>query len=111
MPNYMLLFYASENVREEPNEDELPVWQALLASLADEGVLVGHNRLRGADAATTVRIRNDETEINDGPFATTKEVLVGYFALDCRDLDHALKVAERVPLAHYGSVEIRPIWT
>jgi hypothetical protein len=111
MPNYMLLFYAPETAGQERTEADLPAWQALAASLADEGVLVGANRLHGADAATTVRIRDGDTEISDGPFATTKEVLVGYFALECRDLDHALKVAERVPTAHYGSVEVRPIWT
>jgi hypothetical protein len=111
MPNYMLLLYAPETAREERTEADLPAWQALLAGLTEEGVLVGNNRLRGADAATTVRIRDGDTEISDGPFATTKEVLVGYFALECRDLDYALKVAERVPTAHYGSVEVRPIWT
>ena len=61
------------------------------------------------DAATTVRVRNDETEIVDGPFAVTKEYLVGYFLLDCADLDEALKQAARVPLARYGSVEVRPV--
>jgi hypothetical protein len=113
MPNYMLLFYADDVAPAEQaeREAEIPVWEALLASLAEEGVLVGNNRLHGTDAATTVRIRNGATEISDGPFAVTKEMLVGYFALECRDLDHALKVAERVPLAHYGSVEVRPIWT
>jgi hypothetical protein len=61
------------------------------------------------DAATTVRVRNDETEILDGPFAVTKEFLVGYFLLECADLDEALKQAARVPLARYGSVEVRPV--
>ena len=110
MSNYMLLFYTPEAPEERADRGgEMPAWEALLTSLQQEGVLVGHGRLHGADAATTVRIRNGETEISDGPFAMTKELLVGYFALECRDLDHALKVAERVPLASYGSVEVRPI--
>ena len=61
------------------------------------------------DTATTVRVRNDETEIVDGPFAVTKEFLVGYYLLECADLDEALKQAARVPLACYGSVEVRPV--
>ena len=54
-------------------------------------------------------MRDGATEVTDGPFATTKELLVGYYLLDCRDLDEALKQAERMPLARYGSVEVRPI--
>ena len=61
------------------------------------------------DAATTVRVRDEETEIIDGPFAVTKEFLVGYYLLECADLDEALKHAARVPLARYGSVEVRPV--
>jgi hypothetical protein len=56
-----------------------------------------------------VRVRGEETELTDGPFAVTKEILAGYYVLDCKDLDEALKCAERVPLARYGSVEVRPI--
>jgi hypothetical protein len=56
-----------------------------------------------------VRVRDGETELTDGPFAVTKEVLAGFYMLECRDLDEALKQAARVPLARYGSVEVRPI--
>jgi hypothetical protein len=58
---------------------------------------------------TPVRVRDAETELTDGPFAVTKEVLGGYYLLECRDLDEALKQAARVPLARYGSVEVRPV--
>src|SRR5215207_4923533 len=53
--------------------------------------------------------RDGETEITDGPFAITKEVLAGYYILDCADLDEALRQAARVPAARYGTVEVRPI--
>ena len=111
MPNYMLLLYAPEGDEAEQAErdTELPVWLELLNSLRDEGLLVGNGRLHPVESATTLRVRDGETEISDGPFAVTKEMLGGYFVLECRDLDHALKTAERVPLARYGSVEVRPI--
>jgi hypothetical protein len=112
MPNYMLLFYVQEAVDEAERaarEAELPVWIELTESLREAGLLVANGRLHPTDTATTVRSRNGETELTDGPFAVTKEILGGYYLLECRDLDEALKVAERVPLTRYGSVEVRPV--
>jgi hypothetical protein len=112
MPNYMLLLYAPDPASPEEQAErdaELPVWYELLDSLREEGLLVGNGRLHWVDAATTLRVRDGEVEISDGPFAVTKEILGGYFILDCRDLDHALQQAERIPVARYGSVEVRPI--
>jgi hypothetical protein len=111
MPNYMLLLYANEaeGAEKEAREAELPEWAQLLESFRDDGLLVSNGRLQRSDSATTVRVREGDTEITDGPFADTKEVLAGYYLLDCRDLDHALQQAARVPLARYGSVEVRPI--
>ena len=51
----------------------------------------------------------DETEITDGPFAVTKEVLAGYYVLECADLDEALKQAARLPMARWATIEVRPI--
>jgi hypothetical protein len=111
MPKYMLLFYAGEAGPQEREERdaELPLWIQLIESLRDAGLLLGTDRLHPVEAATTVRVRNDETQILDGPFAVTKEFLGGYFLLDCADLDEALRQAARVPAARYGSVEVRPV--
>jgi hypothetical protein len=111
MPNYILLFYAPEvgDAEEAQREAELPAWFELNESLREAGLLVASDRLQPAESATTVRVRDGETQLTDGPFAVTKEILGGYYVLDCRDLDEALKCAERVPLARYGSVEVRPI--
>ena len=111
MPKYMLLLYADEpDAKErEEREGELPVWRQFTDSLREAGLLLGSDRLHPVDSATTVRVRNGETEIMDGPFAVTKEYLGGYYLLDCADLDEALKQAARVPLARYGSVEVRPV--
>ena len=111
MARYMLLLYRGEpspNEREE-REAEAPLWVEFNESLREAGLLLGGDPLHPVDAATTVRVRDGETEILDGPFAVTKEFLVGYFLLDCADLDEALKQAARVPLARYGSVEVRPV--
>jgi hypothetical protein len=111
MPKYMLLLYAGEpDLKErEEREAELPVWRQFTDSLREAGLLLGTDRLHPVDSATTVRVRSGETEILDGPFAVTKEYLGGYYLLDCADLDEALKQAARVPLARYGSVEVRPV--
>lgn len=114
MPNYMMLLYApeAEGAEQAEREAELPLWVELNASLEEAGLLVAAGRLRPPASATTVRVRNDEAEFTDGPFAVTKEVLVGYYLLECRDLDHALEQAARIPLARYrdGSVEVRPVF-
>jgi hypothetical protein len=111
MPEYMLLFYAEPATPEMQAErnKSLPLWLELHENLVSEGVFVESGRLQPTDVATTVRVRGDETEITDGPFAVTKEVLGGYFILDCADLDEAIRHAARVPLAKFGSVEVRPL--
>ena len=111
MAQYMLLVYQPEvdPAEQAEREQEMPLFVELHRSLREAGLLVGSERLHPVEAATTVRVRNDETEILDGPFAVTKEFLVGYFILECADLDEALKQAARVPLARYGSVEVRPV--
>lgn len=111
MSHYMLLLYEPEVGAAEQAEREaaLPMWLELHNSLREAGLLVASQRLYPVDRATTVRVRDSETEITDGPFAVTKETLVGYYVLECADLDEALGQAARLPLARYGSVEVRPV--
>jgi hypothetical protein len=107
----MLLLYAPEVDEAERAERwaEMPLWDEVNAGLREAGVLVKNGPLHDVATATTVRVRGDETELTDGPFAVTKEVLVGYYVLDCAGLDQAVRYAARLPLARYGSVEVRPI--
>jgi len=65
--------------------------------------------LQGSATATTVRVREGQIATTDGPFVETKEVLGGYYVVDCNDLDEAIEVAVRIPAARDGAIEIRPV--
>ena len=111
MSQYMLLVYEEEvdPAEQAERERELPMLVELHASLREAGLLVGVQRLHSVESATSVRVRGGETEITDGPFAVTKEVLAGYYVLECADLDEALKHAARLPMAPWATLEVRPI--
>ena len=111
MAKYMVLLYSGEAdpAEQAEREAEIPLWLEFNESLRAAGLLVSADRLHSVDTATTVRLRDGDLQIADGPFAVTKEFLGGYYVLECSDLDEAIKQAARVPLARYGSVEIRPI--
>lgn len=71
--------------------------------------LVSGDALQGAETATTVSVRDGKVETMDGPFMETKEVLGGYYLLECADLDDAIKQAAMIPTAKFGRIEIRPV--
>jgi hypothetical protein len=112
MPQYMLLIYNPVENPLSPEEmaDLGPRWDTYTEKLQTAGVLVGGDALEGAEIATTLRERDGEVQITDGPFAETKEYLAGYYLIDCPDLDSALDHASRMPNLTYGSVEVRPVW-
>ncbi len=111
MPQYMLLIYGPTDGGPSPEEmaADMPRWYEYTQGLKDAGVHVAGDALHGVDAATTVRVRDGQSQITDGPFAETKEFLGGYYIIDVPDLDTALAHAERVPGAYYGSIEVRPV--
>ena len=111
MSQYLLLLYAPEGEEsvERQRWAQLPLRLELTESLREAGLLVANGALHRTETATTVRVRNGDTEMTDGPFAVTKEVLAGFYVLDCDGLDEALRHAARFPTAQYGSVEVRPI--
>lgn len=71
--------------------------------------LLGH-RLRPVEDATVVRVRNGETLVTDGPFAETREWIAGFDLIEARDLDEAIEVASKHPMARFGRIEVRPTW-
>ena len=111
MAQYMLLVYEEEvdEATQAEREQVTPLLLELHAALREEGLLVGVNRLHSTGSATSVRVRDGQTEITDGPFAVTKEVLAGYYVLECADLDEALKQAARLPMTPWATIEVRPI--
>jgi hypothetical protein len=111
MPQYMMLIYTPAEGGPSPEEmaEMRPQWGRYTQELQDAGLLVAGDALQGVDVATTVRVRDGETQITDGPFAETKEYLAGYYLLDGPDLDTVLEQAARVPNVHYASIEVRPV--
>src|SRR5215213_8355773 len=111
MSQYMVLVYEEEfdPAVQAEHERELPLFVELHRSLRDAGLLVGVQRLHSVQTATSVRVRDGETEITDGPFALTKEILAGYYIVDCADLDEAIKQAARLPMARWATIEVRPV--
>ena len=111
MSKYMLLIYTPTEGGLTPEEAqaEMPRWSEYTQSLIDAGVMVSGDALEGIDTATTVRVRNGETVISDGPFADTKEALGGFYIIDVADLDAAQDWAAKMPSVPRGSVEIRPV--
>ena len=114
---YMLLIYADETQHDEgasgepadPAPEISPAWMEYTGWLLREGIHTAGERLAGSSSATTVRVRDGNRLITDGPFAETKEVLGGYYIIECDNLDEALEAAARCPGAAGGSIEVRPI--
>jgi len=96
---------------QQRREEELPRWNALLELMREQGIEGNGLELDDPAKARVVRVRDGKTLVTDGPFLETKEVLGGYLLADCRDLDAAIELAQRVPLVGRGSVEIRPVVT
>jgi hypothetical protein len=109
MPQYMLLIYATDAEPPEGLEARRAKWFEYTQALQDAGALVAGDALQGKETATTVRVRDGETLITDGPFAETKELLAGYYLIDVPDLDAALAWAAKIPNVHEGSTEVRPL--
>ena len=111
MSQYMFLVCEEEvePAVQAEREQQLPMFVELHRSLREAGLLVGVQRLHSVQSATSVRVRDGETEIVDGPFAVTTETLAGYYILECADLDEALRQAARLPMAPWATIEVRPI--
>lgn len=78
-------------------------------TIKDSGHFVSANRLQPMESAITIRVRNGRTTATDGPFAETKEQFGGYYLIEARDINEAIRVAAKIPGARKGCVEIRPV--
>ena len=110
---YLCLLYVAEDTAPAPGAPAFGEVVAANVSARDAmtraGVLVDSAPLQPVRSATTLRVREGETLLTDGPFAELKEQLGGYYLLECADLDEALRWAATIPAARSGSVEVRPV--
>jgi hypothetical protein len=108
---YLLMIYEDETFWDTKAPEEIG---AMMAGYQQFGVDAGEriqngNALHTTATATTVRVRDGQRLVTDGPFAETKEQLGGYYLLECKDLDEAIEWAAKIPGAQSGSIEVRPI--
>jgi hypothetical protein len=107
---YMLLIYLDEQAMTEDERAHCYVESAQLTQeLNSSGQYLDASPLHPVSTATSVRIREGKRLVTDGPFAETREQLGGYYVIEAQDLDEAIRIAERVPPARFGTVEIRPV--
>src|SRR6476661_1540385 len=106
----MLLIYGEENALDETEREQCYQESAQLAHQLDAaGQFVATAPLQLTATATSVRVREGKRYVTDGPFAETREQLGGYFLIDACDLDEAIAIAARIPMARRGTVEVRPV--
>lgn len=103
---YLCLVYGDEKMMESIDDAECI---AHGESLRESGLYIAAEALQSVQTATTVRVRHGKTSITDGPFAETKEQLAGFYLIEARDLNDAIRVASKIPPARVGSIEVRPI--
>jgi hypothetical protein len=109
---YLFLLHSPADAPEQGTPEAARMYadySAALQVMAQAGVLIDCAPLTPAASATTVRIREDEPLLSDGPAAELKEQVGGYTLVECADLDEALRYAALMPAARYGSVEVRPV--
>jgi hypothetical protein len=106
----MLIYHDEEALARAPKQQHWADYAAFNAALAKAGAgFAAGERLESSVAATTVRVRDADSKVLDGPYADTKEQFAGYFMIDVADLDEAITWAKRCPSSKYGAIEIRPL--
>lgn len=103
-PKYMM-----EHLPEADAAKHFEEYRAFTDDIRKNGHYLAANRLLPPDAATTIRVRNGKVSTTDGPFAETKEQLGGYYVIEAKDLNEAIRIASRIPGARFGCVEVRPV--
>lgn len=107
---YMLLIYGDEQALTEVERKDCYAESTQLAhDLKANGQYLAANPLHPTSMATSVQVRNGKRLVTDGPFAETREQLGGYFLIDAKNLDDAIAIAARIPMARKGTVEVRPV--
>ena len=111
---YMLTFQQTTEefeVRDDPKSggEYMGAWSGYVGAMYGAGIVISGAGLQAPRTATTVRVRNGKRQVQDGPFADTRELLAGFFVIEVPTLDAALEWAARAPCATHGSIEVRPV--
>jgi hypothetical protein len=108
---YMLLIYSDPTVElsEAEGSQMMGEYFAFTQGIVDTGELVAGEPLQGLETASTIRVRDGESIVTDGPFAETKEVLGGFYMVDVDSVERAQELAGQIPTSRWGSVEVRPL--
>ena len=107
---YMLLVYLDEQILSEAEREQCYVKSAQLAQeIHSNGQYLDASPLYPTSTTTSIRVREGKRQMTDGPFAETREQLGGYYLIDAANLDEAIGIAERIPVARWGTIEIRPV--
>jgi hypothetical protein len=107
---YLCLVYSDEGeLHSLPDSPKDLECLAYAEALDQSGRLVAGQALQPVRTARTVRVRNGKPAVTDGPFAETKEQLAGFYLVEARDMDEAIEIAEKIPPARVGSIEVRPV--
>jgi hypothetical protein len=110
---YLLLIYGEpfdpSTVPTEVMEGQNAAYAVFTKDVMERGIMQAGEALQPSTTATSVRVRDGDTLVTDGPFAETKEELGGFYLLECKDLDEAIALAARIPGARQGTIEVRPI--
>jgi len=105
----MALIYSTPGAEAGYEGDMMADYGQFTQEAVAAGVFKAGDALMPTSDASSVRVRGGNTTVTDGPFAETKEMLGGYYLLECADLDEALKWAAKIPTAKYGTIEVRPL--
>jgi hypothetical protein len=108
---YMLLICATDGEDTGSDDGTGMTIEEWVQEYDRRGIRLHGDRFAEPSDATTVRVRGGDVLLSDGPFADTKERIAGYDLLECADLDEAVEVASKHPMARVGMVEVRPFWT
>jgi len=106
---YIALIYSDENTPDQVPADLIEQYGAFTQGIIASGKFKAGDALQPTSTATSVRVRDGQRQVSDGPFADTKEALGGYYLLECDNLDDAIETAAAIPTAKYGTIEVRPV--
>jgi hypothetical protein len=107
---FVALIHADQDAWESATEEERQAIYQRYMDFSERDEVVGGAELQSTTSATTVRVRNGDSTVTDGPYAETKEALGGLFILECDSIDEACRLAAEIPAAEHGAIEVRPVY-